>query len=139
MLCRCIDRKLCIVYLAAQLAAAAVGLLALLRPEQPELAVVAGNAFLAELFFIFLLVFVILNVALAKSTAGNQFYGLAIGATVASGAWAVGDISVAAFNPAVATAFALLEIISWADLPVYLAGQFVGAAAAVRVFRGTTP
>ena len=99
----------------------------------------AEDAFLAELIFTFLLVFVILNVSLAKSTAGNQFYGLAIGATVASGAWAVGDISAAAFNLAVATAFALLEIISWADLPVYLAGQFAGAAAAVGAFRGTTP
>ena len=32
---------------------------------------------------------------------GNQFYGLAIGLTVTAGAFAVGDISGAVFNPAV--------------------------------------
>ena len=56
---------------------------------------------LAEVLFTFLLVFVILNVALNKNLKGNQFYGLAIGLTVTAGAFAVGDISGAVFNPAV--------------------------------------
>ena len=55
----------------------------------------------AEILFTFLLVFVILNVALSKNLKGNQFYGLAIGLTVLAGAFAVGDISGAVFNPAV--------------------------------------
>jgi len=57
--------------------------------------------FVAEILFTFLLVFVILNVALNKNLKGNQFYGLAIGLTVTAGAFAVGNISGAVFNPAV--------------------------------------
>ena len=56
---------------------------------------------LAEILFTFLLVFVILNVALHPKLKNNQFYGFAIGLTVAAGALTVGDISGAVFNPAV--------------------------------------
>ena len=55
----------------------------------------------AEILFTFLLVFVILNVALNKNIEGNQYFGLAIGLTVTAGAFSVGDISGAVFNPAV--------------------------------------
>ena len=55
----------------------------------------------AEILFTFLLVFVILNVALNKNIEGNQYFGLAIGLTVAAGAFSVGDISGAVFNPAI--------------------------------------
>ena len=41
---------------------------------------------LAEILFTFLLVFVILNVALHPKLKNNQFYGFAIGLTVAAGA-----------------------------------------------------
>ena len=140
VLCRRIDGAGALLYAAAQLAAAAsaAALVAVLRPQQPEqLAVAAGNVFLAETLFTFLLVLVILNVSLARGTAGNQYHGLAIGAAVAAGGWAVGDISAAALNPAVAVGLVLIGKISWADLPVYLAGQFTGAAAAVALFRAT--
>src|SRR6266853_574879 len=50
-------------------------------------------AFLAELLFTFALVYVVLNVATAKGTSGNSFYGLAIGFTVVAGAFSVGNIS----------------------------------------------
>ena len=60
-----------------------------------------SSFFLSEILFTFLLVFVILNVALNKNLKGNQFYGLAIGLTVTAGAFSVGDISGAVFNPAV--------------------------------------
>jgi aquaporin Z len=43
----------------------------------------------------------ILNVTRAKGTAGNTFYGIAIGAIVGAGAYAVVMISFAAFNLAV--------------------------------------
>ncbi len=52
-----------------------------------------ANALLAEFLFTFALVYVVLNVATAKGTTGNSFYGLAIGFTVLTGAFAVGDIS----------------------------------------------
>lgn len=52
----------------------------------------------------FALVYVVLNAATAKGTAGNSFYGLAIGMTVMIAAYSVGDISGGAFNPAVRAA-----------------------------------
>ena len=58
-----------------------------------------------------ILVFVILNVALNESLKGNQFYGLAIGLTVTTGAFSVGDISGAVFNPAVSFGPSLLSFI----------------------------
>src|SRR5260370_31633490 len=58
-------------------------------------------ALVAEFVFTFALAFVVLNVATAKGTANNSFYGLAIGMTVMDGAFAVGAISAGAFNPAV--------------------------------------
>jgi aquaporin Z len=45
---------------------------------------------LAELLFTFALVYVILNVACTKKTEGNSYYGLAIGLTVMSAAYAAG-------------------------------------------------
>ena len=54
-----------------------------------------GPALLAEFLFTFALVYVVLNAATAEGTSGNSFYGLAIGMTVMTGAFAVGDISAA--------------------------------------------
>ena len=68
----------------------------------PQLELVTGPAFLAEFIGAFALTFVVLNVATAKGTANNSFYGLAIGLTVTAMAYAVGGISGGAFNPAVA-------------------------------------
>ena len=70
-----------------------------------------SSFFIAEILFTFLLVFVILNVALNKNLKGNQFYGLAIGLTVTAGAFAVGNISGAVFNPAVSFGPSLFSFI----------------------------
>src|SRR5262245_14500844 len=59
-------------------------------------------ALIAEFCGTFALAFVVLNVATAKSLAGNYFYGSAIGVTVAACAFALGGYSGGAFNPAVA-------------------------------------
>ena len=65
-----------------------------------------GPALLAEFLFTFALVYVVLNAATAEGTSGNSFYGLAIGMTVMTGAFAVGDISVAHSIPRSLLAFA---------------------------------
>ena len=65
---------------------------------------------LVEFLFTFALVYVVLNSATAKGTAGNSFYGLAIGFTVVVGAFAVGPVSGGAFNPAVAVGVATAGI-----------------------------
>src|SRR5437762_14126409 len=48
-----------------------------------------GPALLAEFLFTFALVYVVLNTATAEGTSGNSFYGLAIGMTVMTGAFAI--------------------------------------------------
>ena len=70
------------------------------------------HLFIAEIIFTFLLVFVILNVATHPDTKNNQYYGLAIGLTVAAGAFSVGEISGAVFNPAVSFGPSLLSLIN---------------------------
>lgn len=95
-----------------------------------------GPALLAEFLFTFALVYVILNVATARGTEGNSYFGLAIGFTVMAGAWAVGGISGAAFNPAVAVAVTVMGLSAPAFIWVFLVANFAGAAAAALVFNG---
>jgi aquaporin Z len=92
-------------------------------------------ALLAEFLFTFALVYVVLNVATAKGTSGNSFYGLAIGFTVLVGAFSVGNISGGAFNPAVATAISVLGLSSWSKIWIYLIADFGGAAVAAGAFK----
>jgi aquaporin Z len=96
-------------------------------------------ALLAEFLFTFALVYVVLNVATAKGTSGNSFYGLAIGFTVLAGAFSVGNISGGAFNPAVAVATSVMGLSSWANLWIYLVADFAGAAVAVGAFKVVEP
>ncbi len=94
---------------------------------------------LAEFLFTFALVFVVLNVATAKGTSGNSFYGLAIGFTVMTGAFAVGNISGGAFNPAVAVGISLMGLSSWANIWIYLVAEFAGGTVAALVFKTVNP
>lgn len=89
----------------------------------------------AECAFTFALMWVILNVAIAKGTVGNGFYGIAIGAIVTAGAYAVGPISFAAFNPAVTLALCINGFIPWSALALYSTTQIAAAAAAGWIFR----
>ena len=93
-------------YVASQLLGSVVAAYLVVLLGNDDFNVVSNTSdissfFLSEILFTFLLVFVILNVALNKNLKGNQFYGLAIGLTVTAGAFSVGDISGAVFNPAV--------------------------------------
>jgi aquaporin Z len=96
-------------------------------------------ALLAEFLFTFALVYVVLNVATAKGTSGNSFYGLAIGFTVLAGAFSVGSISGGAFNPAVAVGISVLGLSSWANIWIYLVADFAGAAVAAGAFKALNP
>jgi aquaporin Z len=96
-------------------------------------------ALLAEFLFTFALVYVVLNVATAKNTSGNSFYGLAIGFTVLVGAFSVGSISGGAFNPAVAVGISVLGLSSWANIWIYLLADFAGAAVAAGAFKALNP
>jgi len=96
-------------------------------------------AMLAEFVFTFALVYVVLNVATSKDQPGNQFFGLAIGFTVATGAFAVGSISGGAFNPAVAFGAMLMGLINWGNFYIYLIGNVLGAAVAAIAFKYLNP
>ena len=92
-------------------------------------------AVLAEFLFTFALVWVVLNVATAKGTANNSFYGLAIGMTVMTGAFAVGNVSGGAFNPAVAVGLTLMGLQTWGNIWVFLLGNLGGGAVAAFTYR----
>jgi len=98
-----------------------------------------GAALLAEFLFTFALVFVVLNSATAKGTAGNSFYGLAIGMTVMTGAFAVGNISGGAFNPAVAIGISIMGLSAWSSIWIFLVADFVGGAVAALTFKFVNP
>ena len=93
------------------------------------------SALIAELLFTFALAFVILNVATAKKTEGNSYYGFAIGCTVTAGAYAVGAVSGAAFNPAVAIGVTVCGLSTWGNIWIFLIGNFAGGALAAVVFK----
>ena len=97
------------------------------------------RALVAEFLFTFALVYVVLNVATAKANAGNSFYGLAIGFTVLTGAFAVGNISGGAFNPAVAVGISVLGLSAWSNLWIFLVANFLGGAVAALVFKALNP
>jgi aquaporin Z len=96
-------------------------------------------ALLVEFLFTFALCYVVLNSATSKATAGNSFYGLAIGMTVMTGAFAVGAISGGAFNPAVAVGIAFMGVLAWSSLWVLLTGTFLGGVVAALVFKVCNP
>lgn len=85
--------------------------------------------------FTFALCYVVLNVATAKATEGNSYFGLAIGFTVLIGAFSVGGISGGAFNPAVAIGITMMGLSTLANLWIFLVANFAGGAVAALVFR----
>jgi aquaporin Z len=130
-------------YAAAQalgaLAAAAVVAILGYTPHSAAAVAGAGKMLIVEFLFTFALCYVVLNVATARGTEGNSFYGLAIGFTVAVGAFAVGSISGGAFNPAVAIGATVMGLFSWSHIWVYLLANFAGGAAAALAFRLIEP
>ena len=114
----------------------------LMNDKIAEQAVEMANnvkGFIAEFLGTFALAYVVLNVATAKATNGNSFYGLAIGFTVLAMAISLGVMSGGAFNPAVAIGISIMKMISWNAIWIYLVGCFGGAALAAVVFRFNNP
>lgn len=95
-------------------------------------------AFLAELVFTFALCYVVLHTATSKDSAGNSFYGLAIGFVVTVGVVAVGAISGGAFNPAITFGLMLSGTFAWKFLWVYLLAQVLGAVVAAYAYKATS-
>jgi len=124
-------------YVATQFVAAALGglLVTGIGGEQTAGATAsAGKMLVVEFLFTFTLAYVVLNVATAKGTEGNSFYGLAIGFLVVVGAISVGWVSGAAFNPAIALGATVLGAFKWSNFWIYLVADFLGGAAAAGAF-----
>ena len=132
-----------VIYIVVQLVAAVVAaLLVGYLKAGAEVPVIQHNvaaSLLAEFLFTFALAYVVLNVATARLTTGNSYFGLAIGFTVLVGAFAVGGISGGAFNPAVATGITVMGLSSWANYWIYLVADFAGGAVAALAFRAISP
>lgn len=134
-----------LVYMASQLAGAIVAaLIAGWFMGFPETAALQLDdrivkALAAEILGTFALAYVVLNVATAKGTIGNSFYGLAIGFTVFAMASGLGKISGGAFNPAVAVGLTVLKIFALKNIWIYLVGCFGGTALAAMIFKMINP
>jgi aquaporin Z len=90
---------------------------------------------IVEFLFTFALGWVVLNTATHKSTAGNSFYGLAIGMTVMTGAVAVGGVSGGAFNPAVGLGVFTMGLESAKQVALYLVSDLAGGAVAALTYK----
>ena len=128
-------------YMVAQVVGGAVAAMVVSALKGPDLmskvtalAPVVGSALIAEFLFTFALAWVVLNTATAKATDGNSNYGLAIGFTVLTGAYAVGSVSGGAFNPAVAVGITMMGLSAAANIWIFLVADFLGGAAAALAF-----
>ena len=130
-------------YLGAQVAAAIVAAFTVLAlkgdPVVTPAEIKIVPALLAEFIGTFALCYVVLNTATAKGTQGNSNYGLAIGFTVMTMAFALGGISGGAFNPAVATGITVMHLEKAANLWVYLVGNLAAGAVAAQAFKFINP
>ena len=90
---------------------------------------------LAEVIGTFALAFVVLNVATARGTAGNSYFGLAIAGTVLAMALTIGRYSGGVFNPAVGFGLSVHESLCWANLWMFFAAPVVGGVLAAIVFK----
>jgi aquaporin Z len=108
-------------------------------PKAAALVPAVAPALVAEFLFTFALVYVVLNTATAKATSGNSYFGLAIGFTVLTGAFAVGGVSGGAFNPAVAVGLAVMGLVSTPSIWVHIAADLIGGAAAAIAFKTINP
>jgi len=139
------DKKDVVPYWITQLVAAGVAagvvFLAYGKCVKVECAVAAACGvkwvpfIIAEFVGTFALVWVVLNTATAKGTAGNSFYGLAIGFTVFVCAVTVGGISGGAFNPAVALGLLAVGKSSWCAFTMQVVVNLLGGLVAALAFK----
>ena len=97
------------------------------------------KALIAEFIGTFALAYVVLNVATAKGTIGNSFYGIAIAGTVLAMATIIGKFSGGAYNPAVAVGLIIQKTFCLSQIWIYVLASFAGGALAALVFRMNNP
>ncbi len=130
-------------YMAAQVVAGIIAAL-IVNYFKSGSAVNAGSpevlkALLNEFLFTFALCYVVLNVATSSKNAGNSYYGLAIGFTLAVGAFAGGSISGGAYNPAVAIGITIMGLSTPGSIWIFLVANLLGGAAAAAIYKVANP
>lgn len=128
-----------IAQVVAGLAAAFVAVWLVGKSGTPMVISNVPAAFVAEFLFTFALAYVVVNTATAKGTANNSFYGLAIGMTVMTGAFAVGRISGGAFNPAVAVGIATMKLVNFSQIWLHVVADLLGGLTAGLAFKFLNP
>src|SRR5260221_1212202 len=126
---RCEPKAVVPYWVAQLLAGIAAALVAVFLQDKSGVPMVIRSvpaAFVAEFLFTFALAYVVVNSATAKGTAGNSFYGLAIGMTVMAGAFSVGAVSGGAFNPAVAIGAAVMKLMNFSQILIHLTAEIAG-------------
>jgi aquaporin Z len=130
-------------YIGSQIAAGIVAAFVVLGlkgdPTVTPKDITVFPALIAELVGTFALAYVVLNVATAKATSGNSYYGLAIGFTLTTMAYALGGISGGAFNPAVAVGITVMHLAKVSNLWIYLTANLAAGALAAFTFRFINP
>lgn len=130
-------------YIGAQLVAGVVAALTVMALKGDPLVtpndIKIPSALIGEFIGTFALCYVVLNVATAKATAGNSNYGLAIGFTVMTMAYALGSLSGGAFNPAVATGITVMHKAAAANIWIFLFSEFGAAVFAAAAFKFINP
>ena len=116
---------------------------ALVNPATVRTLALSGHtevaAAVVEVLITFALCYVVLNVATSKDQKNNGFFGLAIGFTVAAGAFAVGGISGGVFNPAVALGGATAGLFAWSTIWVYVLVELAAGVVAGLAFLALNP
>lgn len=107
-----------------------------LTHAQVQLAPSLKAVFVAEFLYTFTLVATVLHTAMSKSTAGNNYFGLAIGAVVMVWIASVGGISGAFFNPAVLLGLWLFGLPTYGWLTIL--GAHICAAICAAIFHVIT-
>jgi len=102
----------------------------------------AGEAFFSEMIYTGLLVCVVNAVTATKATENNSYFGLAIGFCYLAGAFSVGPISGACFNPAGATGMYMWHLFSGqysANLWFYWFADLIGSMFGGLLYRMMNP
>ena len=137
--CKSIQVKDILPYILSQLVGAALAVWLVLQIDyqviDPSHTFAISGIRLGEWLGTFALVFVILNVAISPLSAGNQYFGIAIGLVVIGMATNLGGFSTTAFNPAVSFALQMIENGEISLFVNTLLIQFFAAFCAALVFR----
>lgn len=132
-----------IAQLAAGIIAAIIGWLLIGRPETTGVPPLTHmdilRGLVAEFLFSFALVLTVLTTATSSKTAGNSYFGLAIGFTVGAGVFAVGSLTGAAFNSAVGLGVCLFGLSAWFNIWIYIVANLAGGIVAAAIFRIISP